>query len=739
MPFADLPGRGEHSAPNFAGSAEELSCYFSELDNLYAVKTVTQDAEKKQGVLKYLATAALERTWKASETYVDVTKTYDKFKKEIHEFYPGSMDNVSTIQHLDMLIGEQVCLGIRNATELGEFHLQFRTISKYLISKNCISKGEEMRGFLRALQLELESRVRQGLQNTKPDHDPQDPYNLKELYNVAVFCIKGSMPAGAIGAAPVLPINIKAELQGEVQSAIKSAMSEMTEMFKNIFVAQVQFTNGGHAHVGPPQARGLPILAQPLPQQSGNQTKCHFCSEPGHFMRECEVVGKYICIGKCKCNHENKLVLPLGAVVPWHITGTWLKDHFNEYHRQNPNETSKAQMLCEVVTLVTAVQDEDAQSSSSEAACLSPQIGQLCVYTLKRGDLSSKAKKKAPQLDTPTARIVEIHSDNDMEVESTKFTRSFPPHKPCQPDSDPEEVSIEHPFAQPPLARNTPDDAEHTVPHKNERVYTNSSLIYDSKVMQKVFEQILDTGITLTQWELLLLVPELHTKVADATVCKRLTRTDDTPTPGQKQRCAEAHMPAVFVKVAREPPADATIIKDPYEVFLHSKLGSASSTDDVKVAMESNSLRAILPTVMDQEQVKAILDLGCQIVAMSEEVCIALGVAYDPNVCLNMILANGGIDQSLGLAKNVPFQIGDITLYLQVHVLRQPTYDILLGRPFNVLTKSVVCNYSNENQTITILDPNSSKKATVPTVKRGSYRFLKKLKRHALSPSNPDF
>ena len=198
-------------------------------------------------------------------------------------------------------------------------------------------------------------------------------------------------------------------------------------------------------------------------------------------------------------------------------------------------------------------------------------------------------------------------------------------------------------------------------------------------------------------------------------------------------------MPAAFVKAAREPPADATIIKDPYEAFLDSKLGSASSADDVKVAMESNSLRAILPTVADQEQVEAILDPGCQIVAMSEEVCIALGVAYDPNVRLNMISANGGVDQSLGLAKNVPFQIGDITLYLQVHVLRQPAYDILLGRPFDVLTESVVCNYSNENQTITILDPNSGKKATVPTVKRGSYRFSKKLKRRALSPSNPDF
>ena len=87
--------------------------------------------------------------------------------------------------------------------------------------------------------------------------------------------------------------------------------------------------------------------------------------------------------------------------------------------------------------------------------------------------------------------------------------------------------------------------------------------------------------------------------------------------------------------------------------------------------------------------------------------------------------------------KNVPFKIGEITVYLQVHILRQPAYDILLGRPFDVLTESVVCNYSDENQTITILDPNTSRRATVPTVKHGSYKFSEKRKKH--DAKSPDF
>ena len=98
--------------------------------------------------------------------------------------------------------------------------------------------------------------------------------------------------------------------------------------------------------------------------------------------------------------------------------------------------------------------------------------------------------------------------------------------------------------------------------------------------------------------------------------------------------------------------------------------------------------------------------------------CMELGLIYDPAVILNMQSANGEVDRSLGLARNVPIQIGDITLYVQIHVICNPAYDILLGRPFDILTESVVRNFANEDQTITIRDPNSGRRATVPTMPR---------------------
>ena len=104
---------------------------------------------------------------------------------------------------------------------------------------------------------------------------------------------------------------------------------------------------------------------------------------------------------------------------------------------------------------------------------------------------------------------------------------------------------------------------------------------------------------------------------------------------------------------------------------------------------------------------------------MSEAVCHDLGLSYDPTIRLNMESANGDIDPSLGLACNVPCRIGDITLYLQIHVIRAAAYDMLLGRPFDVLTQLTVKNFTNAEQTITISDPNFDCIVTIPTLPCG--------------------
>jgi hypothetical protein len=85
--------------------------------------------------------------------------------------------------------------------------------------------------------------------------------------------------------------------------------------------------------------------------------------------------------------------------------------------------------------------------------------------------------------------------------------------------------------------------------------------------------------------------------------------------------------------------------------------------------------------------------------------------------------ANGSRDKSLGLVENLELEIGGMKLHVQAHVIRNPAYDVLLGRPFDILTASHIKNYRDKSQTITITDPNSGKMVSIPTVPRSQPRF----------------
>lgn len=166
-------------------------------------------------------------------------------------------------------------------------------------------------------------------------------------------------------------------------------------------------------------------------------------------------------------------------------------------------------------------------------------------------------------------------------------------------------------------------------------------------------------------------------------------------------------------------PKDAFIVEDKIEAYYRSlEAGEDPDLTHLIVAGESHSIRSVHALIDNSHRVECILDPGCQIIAMSETICHDLGLAYDPSIVLHMQSANGSLDQSLGLSRNVPFQIGTITMYLQVHIINSPAYDVLLGRPFDVLTKSVVRNFENQDQTITIQDPNTGKRVTIPTMPR---------------------
>jgi hypothetical protein len=616
------------------------------------------------------------------------------------------------------------------------------------------------------------------------DHFPDEPYPLADIYDAVSHVLMGTAslslarlqsqapPAQyqpqtsqyqppAQAANPTILTNSPPDQTTVKIEALTAAVATLGDMFKTAMQVQAQ----GQTHYQPgvkPRSSGITSVGLTGPNNS-----CNFCGGVGHFIRECEAVEQLTKAGKVKRGLDGRVALSNGAQIPRNIAGAWMRDRVEEWHRLNPGQA--ASMLFEVAAATRVAKANSTVAKSqpyvSKAAW---DAGQSDPQTSARNFALNRLSRPHPEeVDSQpprrSGRVVQGDNTggaNSQVAPQQQQTKDRPPHSGiAQQDYTANEQSRRsqepsHPYATVPDATNGPSigairqPAREPVDRRQDQAYSTAAKVHDPQIAKTVFDRAMETPVTVTQRELLSLAPEIRTQVADITVRKRVQRepfmqamieevdSEDEDDDGEylprdvigrspdTARTTQAtHMPAAFAAAAkRAPPANATIIADPYEAYLRAHVNDTVEKSII-VAAESNALRAILPTIEGKEKVEAILDPGCQIVAMSEEISNALALPYDPTIRLNMISANGGVDQSLGLARNVAFQIGEIPLFLQVHVLRNPAYDILLGRPFDVLTQSVVRNFADEHQTITILDPNTGHKATVPTVPRGSYRY----------------
>ncbi|KAF8237534.1 hypothetical protein L208DRAFT_1513706 [Tricholoma matsutake] len=204
--------------------------------------------------------------------------------------------------------------------------------------------------------------------------------------------------------------------------------------------------------------------------------------------------------------------------------------------------------------------------------------------------------------------------------------------------------------------------------------YHTQAPIQKDKITEDVFTQLMKTPIiTLTPKELLSLSPKVHMKWKEQVTAHRIQQPEGNNATNLLN-------------------GDIFIIDNPYETYI-SSLHPGEIPETFITAKESHSIRLVIMNVNSRNPVESIVDPGSSIIAMLEEVCHELGLAYDPLIHIPLQLANGGIDQSLGLARNVPWKVSSITLYMQIHIIHDPAYDILLRRPFDILTESTVKNY----------------------------------------------
>ena len=614
----------------------------------------------------------------------------------------------------------------------------------YLITKEHLGTVDQFHAYTRRFNPSFWNIILGRLHIKHPDHRLNQPYTIDQVYEAARFVLDG-MVASSFQAASTLPALTPVPSQptiaispppcsptpdpGYVKTEdLSSIFSKFWKEIVAAFVAQQHARSSNSS-------------------STQHDISCNFCGKD-HFIRDCNLVPDYILAGKCKRNIEGKVVLPSGAFVPREIPGTLLREHINEWHKRNPNQLAApaSAMFHPVVTppaTANPVTFHDAYQllATDRIAALEAEL-----FSLKsRKPGFTPIIHTCAQRSHDTSTEIDDNTDVPPPPPQPRMVTEEPTHheqSPVPPPAIPLAPGAkgpEHPFraAQdaiyaPPQSRNIGAPFKPSASKKPEVAYRTLPPVHSPTHAQSVYDHAFKSSITITQEELLSLAPEVRTKFREAVTSRR--------TPSKEETTADQHLydaegepvetyfaPTVSHAIPncqhRSPPPGALIIPDPIEAYYRGlSPGEQPDVEFLTVAKESHALRSIYPLIDNYQKVESILDPGCQIVAMSESVCHRLSISYDPDIILHMLSANRSVDCSLGLACNIPFTIGSLTFYMQVHIIRSPAYEILLGRPFDVLTQSIMRNFSNSDQTITIHDPNTRCTVTIPTTPRRSSR-----------------
>lgn len=369
-----------------------------------------------------------------------------------------------------------------------------------------------------------------------------------------------------------------------------------------------------------------------------------------------------------------------------------------------------------------------------------------------KGKANGKSKStsfKPPENELKPSDEEEDELDNEGDGEESD-NQDFPHQKTFGPKSKQKKTPMEVkkprlvPYVQVPALPKTKPEPRDFIKlksdmSKKERQYRRQAPIDDvdsEEEMKEIISKFDNVKMELTPRQLMRIAKPLRKEITRLLTPKRVPAHDvslmavpeDPPSlsevesSGDEEDSIIRNLPDPEWQVLEEErdglPKGAVIISDPVCQYL-STLAPGEAAKKVVVARESHNLRSLYPLINGTLREESLLDGGSQIVSMSLDAAKTLGLGWDPNIVIHMQSANKQVEPTLGLAKNVPFLFNDITIYLQVHVIRNPAYRVLLGRPFEVVTESTVKNMKDGSQLITLTDPNSGRQTTMASVERG--------------------
>lgn len=206
--------------------------------------------------------------------------------------------------------------------------------------------------------------------------------------------------------------------------------------------------------------------------------------------------------------------------------------------------------------------------------------------------------------------------------------------------------------------------------------------IEDPAVIKKLVDQTLNTSITISVRELLSVAPDVRRQIKDQLITKRVATT------------------AFVEETSQDEPAEVLVAN--------------VSADNVVVAKHTEELR-VFDIMISGLKVVATVDDGSQIISIRQDIWEKLGIPIRSDKIMIMESANKSRNETMGLLQDLKVSIGGYDFFLQVQVVHDAPYKMLLGCPFFTLTQATHKHFDNGESRLTLFDPNTGDKITFPT------------------------
>ena len=338
-----MPARGHPTAPIFDPSQPRtLRRYFADLELLFGACQITDDLEKKRFAAHYFDFETSELVASQPE-FIDASKSFEDLKVALRRLYPGAEDDRKySLSDLAALIQQWQQRGISNLADLGSYYRDFLTITRFLISKNRLSQLQQNFEFIRAFSEVIWTPIAARLQVKSPDHHPDDPYPISEVFEAASWILRDTRlsrfnyslevpsPPSPIAPFPSPPATIAPSPLLQVPSFPEVASPEFLQVLGRSMASaflvsspKIQF-DASKFHSRSPSFDSSCYTPQ--------LRRCFFdgCSRT---IATCLGVLEDISKGFVCRNANGWVTLPGGVAVPRNLPGSNMRERAREWHR----------------------------------------------------------------------------------------------------------------------------------------------------------------------------------------------------------------------------------------------------------------------------------------------------------------------------------------------------------------------------------------------------------------------